>query len=954
MTPKNPYRATGIGSAYIEREADQRLRRELSDNRRFPFIAAAPDSGKTALLRHTAAVLDPSQYCALAVDVSRIRLVGFTQFMGELLLAVAREGDLDKREIHPEAPEDTFLAWLGVFPQRFILMLDGVEALQRADFLHEFLGKLRFLHSVRAENREFSRLQIVLAAATHINRMVPVGLRSPFAGALELWLRALTVDQVESLAWSLGTAKVDVDVHVGAVLHRHTGGQPYLCQHILATLWDEAHSSSVGVTAQSINRVVEDLLDRAPSIEHFARIFRTVSSDPMLVDSFARMLRGEAIDPDRQLDLRVTGLVGPDSPYACNLYERVFGPGGPLQIPLASPVVAVSEPAPAALELPPLPVDEEAAPVARPPSEPVLPPAPLVPAPLPPSLDLEALAEPPPRPAPEPPTPSRDRDEPSLPPVTSSSITPNLFAQPLEIRAPLPPPRTASAVTPVMASRPLPAASEPRSAISAPAPSARTPVFTPNVPAARPAEPSAVSNAPAATASEPAAATSEPVVATSEPAAATSEPVAATSEPAAATSEPVAATSEPVAATSEPVAATSEPAAATSEPAAATSEPVAATSEPATATSEPVVAMSELVAATSEPVVATSEPVAATREPVAATSEAVAATSEPATATSEPAAATSETAAATSEPAAATGEPAAAASEPAAAASPSVASPIVPIAAADSAVPVERALSAVTPTREVPVANMAADIAQSRATPKYGTPLTLPAPPASPSLPPASDDEGPTQVDAASRRLSSHTPRSLPPDAIQLLDEPSAVERRKELVDVVLAQSAPVIEPLLIEPTVPNAPAVPQPVAPVRSGPVHAPPPPIAAHKPASPEPSKAPEPVSRPEAAAPAMATSQPLTVGVGLVLANRYFLTCEIGQGAVAQVWNAYDRIKDEQVALKLLAGPAADNPQLVERFWRSAQQMSALSHPAIVGVLNKPREENGIHYVVTVAPE
>ncbi|HNN50378.1 MAG TPA: protein kinase, partial [Pseudomonadota bacterium] len=30
-------------------------------------------------------------------------------------------------------------------------------------------------------------------------------------------------------------------------------------------------------------------------------------------------------------------------------------------------------------------------------------------------------------------------------------------------------------------------------------------------------------------------------------------------------------------------------------------------------------------------------------------------------------------------------------------------------------------------------------------------------------------------------------------------------------------------------------------------------------------------------------------------------------------------------------------------------SAQQMSGLSHPTIVSVLNKPREENAIHYVV-----
>jgi len=77
-------------------------------------------------------------------------------------------------------------------------------------------------------------------------------------------------------------------------------------------------------------------------------------------------------------------------------------------------------------------------------------------------------------------------------------------------------------------------------------------------------------------------------------------------------------------------------------------------------------------------------------------------------------------------------------------------------------------------------------------------------------------------------------------------------------------------------------------------------------------------------------------LQVGVGLVLANRYFLTNELARGPVAVVWSAYDRIKDEQVALKLLHGATAEKSAVLEVFWRSAHQMAALSHPAIVGIL------------------
>ena len=125
MTAKNPYRAGSQQEpgAYIERDADQRLRKELADNRRFPFIFAPPDSGKSSLLRRAMQGLDPGQHCAVMVDLARLRMNDYTLFIGELLTAIAHEGDFDSREIAADCPEDTFLAWLGTFPQRLIVLL---------------------------------------------------------------------------------------------------------------------------------------------------------------------------------------------------------------------------------------------------------------------------------------------------------------------------------------------------------------------------------------------------------------------------------------------------------------------------------------------------------------------------------------------------------------------------------------------------------------------------------------------------------------------------------------------------------------------------------------------------------------------------------------------------------------------------------------------------------------
>src|SRR5437867_5752024 len=62
--------------------------------------------------------------------------------------------------------------------------------------------------------------------------------------------------------------------------------------------------------------------------------------------------------------------------------------------------------------------------------------------------------------------------------------------------------------------------------------------------------------------------------------------------------------------------------------------------------------------------------------------------------------------------------------------------------------------------------------------------------------------------------------------------------------------------------------------------------------------------------------------------VIAGRYRLEQELGQGGMSEVWLATDTELSRPVALKLLA-PNADR----ERFTREARAVAALSHPNIV---------------------
>lgn len=71
------------------------------------------------------------------------------------------------------------------------------------------------------------------------------------------------------------------------------------------------------------------------------------------------------------------------------------------------------------------------------------------------------------------------------------------------------------------------------------------------------------------------------------------------------------------------------------------------------------------------------------------------------------------------------------------------------------------------------------------------------------------------------------------------------------------------------------------------------------------------------------------------GKRLDGRYELQKMIGEGGMACVYKAYDRIDDRWVAVKILKDEFADNSEFLRRFRNESKAISVLSHPNIVKV-------------------
>ncbi|MBQ4577358.1 MAG: protein kinase, partial [Firmicutes bacterium] len=82
--------------------------------------------------------------------------------------------------------------------------------------------------------------------------------------------------------------------------------------------------------------------------------------------------------------------------------------------------------------------------------------------------------------------------------------------------------------------------------------------------------------------------------------------------------------------------------------------------------------------------------------------------------------------------------------------------------------------------------------------------------------------------------------------------------------------------------------------------------------------------------------------------LLAGRYELIERIGEGGMAVVYKAKDRLLNRFVAIKILKPEFTKDMKVIESFRRESQAAASLSHPNIVNVYDVGKEGN-IYYIV-----
>src|SRR5687767_1499694 len=87
---------------------------------------------------------------------------------------------------------------------------------------------------------------------------------------------------------------------------------------------------------------------------------------------------------------------------------------------------------------------------------------------------------------------------------------------------------------------------------------------------------------------------------------------------------------------------------------------------------------------------------------------------------------------------------------------------------------------------------------------------------------------------------------------------------------------------------------------------------------------------------------------VGPGTVIAAKFKLECQLGQGSMGSVWRARHLGLETTVAVKFIAPELSERRELVLRFAQEARAAAQIKSPHVVGVLDYGTDEGGRSYI------
>lgn len=316
---------------YIEREADARLKRQLTRAGSTTVIRSPRQTGKTSLLMRGIHYVREQRQKVVFVNFQGWDREFFAS-MDTLLREVAQYVR-DELELRPELLEQAWLGergaaqklrWfletevLSALDKPMVIAMDEADSLRlKTTFYDDFFGMLRSWHDLRAFRNCWNKLNLVLVVSTEPDMLIKEVHQSPFNVGLELELADFNIDQVRDLNRRHGSPVQERDL---TSLMNLLSGHPYLTRLALYTMVIDR------VTWAELAR--NSHTESSPFSRHLRYQYRIIHDQPDLKKALKEIIRGhDCSDEVSRFRLLQSGLVKENNngyTCRCELYKSYF------------------------------------------------------------------------------------------------------------------------------------------------------------------------------------------------------------------------------------------------------------------------------------------------------------------------------------------------------------------------------------------------------------------------------------------------------------------------------------------------------------------------------------------------------------------------------------------------------------------------------------------------------
>ncbi len=314
---------------YVEREADERLSKQVIRSGSTVTIRAARQTGKSSLLIRGIQHAKQAGTQVVHLDMQRVdsghtaSIENFIRYLAEYIVLKLKL-DVDEIERHWRkglSPQENLSNFFEDYvldrsDKNILLAIDEIDLLLKTDFYGEFFALLRSWHNNRASDEQWDKLNIAMVIATEPYLLIPDNTQSPFNVGLTLYLEDFKAEQVKELNTKHGSPVASTDF---SSMMELLGGHPYLTRKTFYALVTEKNNW------KQFHKTVAQ--DHGPFGDHLRRLHWMIRDDKKLKDAFKLVTQGKPCPEDMVYKLLQAGLVkasGVVCKPRCELYRNYF------------------------------------------------------------------------------------------------------------------------------------------------------------------------------------------------------------------------------------------------------------------------------------------------------------------------------------------------------------------------------------------------------------------------------------------------------------------------------------------------------------------------------------------------------------------------------------------------------------------------------------------------------